>query len=54
MGSDKFCKQKMNLAQKSWLYIQAEEWVVIVYRQFSNFSAISCREQVNFQWDDEN
>ena len=27
--------------------------VIVVYRQFSNFSAISWREQVNFQWDDE-
>ena len=25
----------------------------VVQRQFSNFSAISWREQVNFQWDDE-
>ena len=29
------------------------EWVIVVYRQFSNFSAISWREQVNFQWDDD-
>jgi hypothetical protein len=28
------------------------EWVSVVYRQPSNFSAISWREQVNFQWDD--
>ena len=28
------------------------EWVIVVYRQFRNFSAISWREQVNFQWDD--
>jgi hypothetical protein len=27
--------------------------VSVVQRQFSNFSAISWREQVNFQWDDE-
>ena len=26
---------------------------IVVYRQFSNFSAISWREQVNFQWDDD-
>jgi hypothetical protein len=29
------------------------EWVIVAYRQFSTFSAISWREQVNFQWDDE-
>ena len=29
------------------------EWVIVVYRQFSNFSAISWRGQVNFQWDDD-
>ena len=28
------------------------EWVVVVQRQFRNFSAISWLEQVNFQWDD--
>jgi hypothetical protein len=27
--------------------------MIVVYRQFSNFSAISWREQVNFQWDDD-
>jgi hypothetical protein len=29
------------------------ERVIIVYRQFSNFSAISRWEQVNFQWNDD-
>ena len=29
------------------------EWVIVVQRQLSNFSAISWREQINFQWDDE-
>jgi hypothetical protein len=29
------------------------EWVIIVSHQFSNFSAISSREQVYFQWDDD-
>ena len=28
------------------------EWVIVVLRQFSNFSAISWWEQINFQWDD--
>jgi hypothetical protein len=28
------------------------EWVIVALRQFSNFSAISWREQVNLQWDD--
>jgi hypothetical protein len=29
------------------------EGVIIVKRQLRNFSAISWREQVNFQWDDD-
>ena len=29
------------------------EWVIVVQHQFSNFSGISWREQVNFQCDDE-
>ena len=29
------------------------EWVIVVKRQFSNCSAILWREQVNFQWDDD-
>ena len=29
------------------------EWVIVVQHQFSNFSVISWREQVNFQWDDD-
>jgi hypothetical protein len=29
------------------------EWVIVVERQSSNISAISWREQVNFQWDDD-
>ena len=27
--------------------------MIVAYRQFSNFTAISWREQVNFQWDDD-
>ena len=27
--------------------------MIVDYRQLSNFSAISWREQVNFQWDDD-
>ena len=27
--------------------------MIVVSRQFSYFSAISCREQVNFEWDDD-
>jgi hypothetical protein len=34
-----------------WLY--HSEWVIVVLRQFSKLSAISWREQVNFQWDDD-
>jgi len=26
---------------------------IVILRQFSNFSAISLREEVNFQWDDD-
>ena len=29
------------------------EWVIGVYHQLSNLSAISWREQVNLQWDDD-
>jgi hypothetical protein len=29
------------------------EWVIVVWRQLSNFSAISWQEQVNFQWNDD-
>jgi hypothetical protein len=29
------------------------EWVIVVQCQFSNFSAISLQDQVNFQWDDD-
>jgi len=28
-------------------------WVIVVYRQFSNSSAMSWWKQVNFQWDDD-
>ena len=36
-----------------WLLITrlVSEWVIVVWRQMSNFSAISWREQVRFQWD---
>jgi hypothetical protein len=33
--------------------IKVIEWVIFVWRQFSNSSAVSWREQVNFQWDDD-
>ena len=29
------------------------KWVIVVQCQFSNFSTISRREQVNFKWDDD-
>jgi hypothetical protein len=29
------------------------EWVIVVKRQLSNFAAIVWREQVNFEWDDD-
>jgi hypothetical protein len=32
---------------------KGSEWVIVVYRQFSNYSAISWREQANFRWDDD-
>ena len=31
---------------------RVSEWVIAVLHQFSNFSAISWREQVSFQWYD--
>ena len=31
----------------------SEVWVIVVYRKLRKFSAISWREQVNFQWDDD-
>ena len=34
--------------EKEWV----SEWL-FVWHQFSNFSAISWREQVNFQWNDD-
>jgi hypothetical protein len=32
---------------------QSSEWVVGVECQLSKFSAISWREQINFQWDED-
>jgi hypothetical protein len=29
------------------------DWGIVVDRQFNNFSAISWREQANFQWNDD-
>jgi hypothetical protein len=29
------------------------DWVIVVDRQFNNFSAIAWREQANFQWNDD-
>jgi hypothetical protein len=39
----------------SWKYYfeWVSERVIVVYRQLSNFSGVSWREQVNFQWDDD-
>jgi hypothetical protein len=43
----------------SWMFVHKTfvkskcERVIVVKRQFSNFSAISWREQVNFQWYDD-
>jgi hypothetical protein len=35
-------------------YYGGYEWVIIIVQhQLSNFSAFSWREQVNFQWDDD-
>jgi hypothetical protein len=34
-------------------YLVISEWVIAVERQLSNYSDISCREQVIFQWDDD-
>ena len=36
----------------SYSLIVLSEWVIVVYCQMTNFSAISWREQVTFQWDD--
>ena len=37
-----------------WPYEWVSVWVIVVKHQFSNLSAISWwREQVNFQWDDD-
>jgi len=33
--------------------MSTSEWVIVASHQFSNFSAISWPEQVNFQWDDD-
>ena len=32
--------------------VWVNEWVIVAYRQFRNFSAMLWREQINFQWDD--
>jgi hypothetical protein len=36
-----------------WVSEWVSEWVSVVYRQLSNSSAISWREPVHFQWDDD-
>jgi hypothetical protein len=33
--------------------MESIDWVIVVQRQFSNYSAISWQEQVIFQWDDD-
>jgi hypothetical protein len=45
----------LSYAYKITLYVlsSGSEWMIVDYRQFSNFSAISWREEVNFQWDDD-
>jgi hypothetical protein len=35
------------------IIVYMSEWVIVVKRQLSNYSAISWREQVNVQWDDD-
>jgi hypothetical protein len=32
---------------------RVSEWVIVALRQLTTFSAMSWREQVNFQWDDD-
>jgi hypothetical protein len=34
------------------MYTSLSEWVIVAQHQLSNFSPILWREQVNFQWDD--
>ena len=41
------------ISLKSKLFAHRNEWVIVFLRQFSNFPAISWRQQVNFQWDDD-
>jgi hypothetical protein len=36
-----------------WYNNRVSEWVIVVKRQLSNFSAISWREQDNFQWNND-
>ena len=49
-----FCNGTSGYNFDQWRIIPCYiEWVIIVLCQFSNFSAISWREQVNFQWDDD-
>ena len=36
-----------------WMNEWMNEWMIVVKCQFSNFSPISWREQVNFKWDDD-
>ena len=56
-----YIKLKATLYRKKTSFVTAwnimnrcvNEWVIVVKPQFSNFSAISWREQVNFQWDDD-
>ena len=46
-------KSKIRLLRtKSIFVFEKSEWVVVLC-QLNNFSAISCREQVNFQWGDD-
>ena len=35
------------------IIVYMSEWVIVVKRQLSNYLAISWREQVNVQWDDD-
>ena len=53
-----YCKyQMLDIHKKYHWYLMfnmwVSEWAIVVLHQFSNYSAISWREQVNFQWDDD-
>jgi hypothetical protein len=57
------CSYKLKTARAVWFSLQSyknvikegvcSEWVIVVQSQLNNFAAMSWREQVNFQWDDD-